>query len=54
MPAADTQLHNLIKIAKVGKGRDYEHSWRFKSLLVSPAARTGKWFNSRLRDNAFR
>jgi len=35
MPAANTQLQNLIKITEVRKGSNYEHQWRFKVSLVS-------------------
>jgi len=54
MPVADTQFQNLIKVTKVRKKNNYEHYWRFKSSLVSPATSAHMWFNSWLRHNAFR
>jgi len=52
VPAAATQLRNLINIVKIRKASSYEPWWRFKAELLSPAISARMWFDSRLRHNA--
>jgi len=54
MPAAATQLRNLIKITKVRKASSHEPYLKFKVKLPSPAIIARIWLASRLRHNAFR